>query len=162
MISRHNDTDVPYTAQQMYALVADIETYPDFLPWCAALRVVSRDLTEGAGTISADMVVAYKVFRERFRSNVMLDPINNIINAHYTDGPFETLRTEWRFTDKETGGSTIDFYIEFQFKNVLLQSTARMVFEKAFARMSEAFVRRAHEIYASRDSRQSSSPLSNN
>lgn len=147
MTSRRSKSNVPFTARQMYDLVANIEAYPEFIPWCAALRVVSKDVNEGKGTMLADMVVAYKVFREKFRSKVFLEPERNHIHAHYTDGPFETLQTEWRFADLPEGGSTIDFFIEFHFRNVLLQSTARIVFEKAFARMTDAFVDRAHEIY---------------
>lgn len=147
MTSRKTTTDVPFSARQMYDLVADIEKYPDFLPWCLALRVVDRDLDEGAGTLNADMVVAYKVFREKFRSKVTLDPAGHAIDAHYTEGPFSALRTRWRFADYAEGGSNIDFFIEFRFRNALLHTTALLVFEKAFARMTDAFVARAFEIY---------------
>ncbi len=147
MTSRRTTTDVPFSAQQMFNLVADVEKYPDFLPWCVALRVVDRDMQNDAGTLRADMVVAYKVFRERFRSKVTLDPESHSIDAHYTEGPFSALRTRWRFADYAEGGSNIDFYIEFRFRSVLLHTTATMVFEKAFARMTDAFVARAFEIY---------------
>jgi coenzyme Q-binding protein COQ10 len=150
MTARRTSTDVPFSARQMYELVADVEQYPDFIPWCVALRVVRRDLRNDAGTLLADMVVAYRVFRERFRSKVTLDPAQFAVDAHYTEGPFQTLRTEWRFTEKRDGGSTIDFFIEFQFRSLLLQSTARMVFEQAFARMTDAFVARAYELYGDR------------
>ena len=147
MTSRRTTTDVPFSARQMYDLVADVERYPEFLPWCLALRVVDRKVTDGAGTLLADMIVAYKVFREKFRSKVMLDPASHSIDAHYTDGPFSTLRTRWRFADYAEGGSNIDFFIEFRFRSTLLQTTALMVFEKAFARMTDAFVARAFEMY---------------
>lgn len=148
MISKRSTTQVPYTAAQMYALVADVEAYPNFLPWCKALRVVNRDVTEGeGGALTADMIVAYKVFREQFRSRVMLDEPARTIDAHYTDGPFEVLRTEWRFAELDAGGAHIDFLIEFRFRSSLLQSTAKMVFDKAFSRMTDAFVARAHEVY---------------
>lgn len=147
MTSRRTTTDVPFSAQQMYDLVADVELYPQFLPWCVALRVVDRDIENGAGTLGADMVVAYKVFRERFRSKVTLDPAGHAIDAHYVEGPFSALRTRWRFADYAEGGSNIDFFIEFRFRSVLLHTTAMTVFEKAFARMTDAFVERAFEIY---------------
>lgn len=143
MTARTTQTIVPYTAAQMYALVADVEKYPEFLPWCVALRVIERS---DAG-LTADMVVAYKVFRERFRSKVVLDPKNNRIEAHYVDGPFRNLENRWRFTDRAEGGSVIDFEIAFEFKNFLLQATAQAVFDKAFSRMSDAFVKRADEVY---------------
>ena len=143
MTARHTQTEVPYTAREMYDLVADVERYPQFLPWCAALRVIER--RENA--LTADMVVAYKVFRERFRSTVTLDPDALRIEAAYVDGPFRNLENRWRFTDKPEGGSVIDFEIAFEFKNFLLQATAQAVFDKAFARMSDAFVKRAEDVY---------------
>ncbi len=129
----------------MFALVADVERYPEFLPWCVGLRIIEED--KSAGTLTADMIVAYKVFRERFRSRVRLDAENKRIEAAYVDGPFRNLENRWRFTDKPEGGSVIDFEIAFEFKNFLLQATAQAVFDKAFSRMSEAFVKRAEEVY---------------
>ncbi len=129
----------------MFALVADVERYPEFLPWCVGLRIIEEN--QKAGTLTADMIVAYKVFRERFRSRVRLDPENRRIEAAYVDGPFRNLENRWRFTDKPEGGSVIDFEIAFEFKNFLLQATAQAVFDKAFSRMSEAFVKRADEVY---------------
>ena len=145
MTARKTTTEVPYTAAQMYDLVADVERYPEFLPWCAALRVVERD--EAQGTLVADMVVAYHVFRERFRSKVRLDRANNRIDAAYVNGPFRNLENRWRFIARPEGGSVIEFEIAFEFKNFLLQATAQAVFDRAFARMSDAFVKRAEDVY---------------
>lgn len=147
MTARKTTTDVPYTAEQMFDLVADVKRYPEFLPWCNALRIVKSDVADGQGTMTADMVVAYKVFRERFRSQVSLNRSDKEIEAAYLDGPFRNLENHWRFEDKPEGGSRIHFEIDFEFKNFLLQATAQAVFDKAFSRMSEAFVERAHEVY---------------
>jgi coenzyme Q-binding protein COQ10 len=144
--ARRTTAEVPYAASEMFALVADVERYPDFIPWCVALRVVER----GEGTLLADMVVAYKVFRERFRSRVTLDPEGARITATYVDGPFRSLRNEWSFRDRAGGGSTIDFLIDFEFRNFILQATAQQVFDKAFARMADAFVARAKTVYGIR------------
>ena len=133
----------------MFDLVADVERYPEFLPWCVALRVVGRDGDENTGVLLADMIVAYKVFREQFRSEVRLNRPENKIDAHYIDGPFRNLETHWQFTDLPTGGSRIDFEISFMFRNVVMHTTALMVFEKAFSRMSEAFVDRAKALHTS-------------
>lgn len=146
MTARRTTTGVPYTAAEMFALVADVERYPEFIPWCVALRVVER----GEGTLFADMVVAYKVFRERFRSRVTLDPGAGRITAEYVDGPFRTLKNEWSFADLPEGGSTIDFLIDFEFRNFILQATAQTVFDKAFAKMADAFVARAKAVYGER------------
>lgn len=147
MTARRTTTEVPYSAAEMFALVADVERYPDFIPWCVALRVAER----GEGTLLADMVVAYKVFRERFRSRVTLDRDARRITATYVDGPFRTLRNDWSFRDREGGGSTIDFLIDFEFRNFILQATAQQVFDKAFARMADAFVARAKAVYGERE-----------
>lgn len=146
MTARRTTTEVPYSAAEMFALVADVERYPEFIPWCVALRVVER----GEGTLLADMVVAYKVFRERFRSRVRLDPAAGRITAEYVDGPFRTLKNDWAFADRPGGGSTIDFLIDFEFRNFILQATAQTVFDKAFAKMADAFVARAKTVYGDR------------
>jgi len=131
----------------MFDLVADVDQYPAFLPWCVALRVIKKDIADGQGTLTADMIVAYKVFREKFRSQVTLDRAHYAIDVSYQDGPFKNLENRWRFIDQPDGGSVIDFEIIFEFKNFLLQAAAQAVFDKAFSRMSDAFVARADEIY---------------
>ena len=151
MTSHKAEADVPYTAQQMYALVADVERYPEFLPWCLALRIVDKSLNEAGGTLTADMLVAYKVFREKFRTKVTLDSAACAIDTFYIDGPFRRLENKWRFNDRPEGGSHVVFEIDFEFSNRLLQATARAVFEKAFLRMSDAFVARAGVIYGAQE-----------
>jgi len=131
----------------MFELVADIEQYPSFLPWCVALRVVRRDVVNGADQMLADMVVAYKVFRERFRSEVTLHPERGEIDATYVDGPFERLITNWRFVDRAEGGCDIHFLIDFEFRGFILQTAAATVFEKAFMKMTDAFKERAETVY---------------
>ncbi|MEM8772827.1 MAG: type II toxin-antitoxin system RatA family toxin [Pseudomonadota bacterium] len=152
MTSRRTKTEAPFSAEQMFDLVADIEAYPEFIPWCAGLRIVDDNVENGRGSLLADMIVAYKVFRERFRSKVTVNKEEGAIDAHYTDGPFERLCTTWRFEEKPDGGSIIHFFIDFKFKNFLLQSTARTVFEKAFMKMTDAFIERAHALYGERAS----------
>ena len=148
----HQETrEVPYTAQQMFNLVADIEKYPDFIPWCQALRVRSDKRVEGVGEVTADMVVRYKLFLEQFRSLVFVDPRNNLISADYLQGPIKKLHNRWKFQDMPDGGSQIDFYIDFEFRNRLLQRIAEEVFDRAFAKMSDAFINRAHAIYPAPD-----------
>ncbi len=147
MTVKRTQTEVPYTANEMFDLVADVERYPEFLPWCTALRIVEKGVCDGDGELVADMIVAYKVFRERFRSRVSLHQGEGRIEATYVDGPFRNLQNRWHFVDKPDGGSIIDFEIAFEFKNVLLQATAHAVFDKAFARMAEAFVKRAKAVY---------------
>lgn len=131
----------------MFDLVADVERYPEFLPWCAALRVLERGAADRKETLTADMIVAYKVFRERFRSRVAFDRAAGTIDVEYIDGPFRSLQNHWRFSDLPEGGSVVDFQIVFEFRNFLLQATAQGVFEKVFSRMSAAFIARADDVY---------------
>lgn len=147
MTERRTTTEVPYSAAQMFDLVADIERYPEFLPWCVALRTIKHEGDAAKGALTAEMVVAYKVFRERFKSRVLLDRAAGAVDVDYMDGPFRSLQNRWRFTDRPEGGSLIHFEIAFEFSNFILQATARNVFDKAFSRMSEAFVTRADDIY---------------
>jgi len=145
--ARRTSAAVPFTAEQMFSLVADVERYPEFLPWCAGLRIVSRRADDSCEIVTADMIVAYKVFREQFRSLVRLDRDRLRIEVDYVDGPFRSLKNEWAFQDRSEGGSIVDFAIEFEFRSFLLQHAAHSVFEKAFLRMSEAFVERANAVY---------------
>jgi len=131
----------------MFSLVADVERYPEFLPWCVALRIVDRRIEDDVEFLTCDMVVAYKVFREKFRSLVRLNSKARAIDVDYVNGPFRSLRNDWGFSDLPNGGSKVDFSIAFEFRSLVLQATAQAVFEKAFLKMSEAFVERARTVY---------------
>jgi coenzyme Q-binding protein COQ10 len=127
----------------MYRVVADIEHYPQFLPWVAALRVLSRE----ENTLIAEMAVGYGPFRERYASRVTLDPVAHAIDVVEIKGPFRRLENHWRFTpeapDSGGEGCRIDFSIAFEFSNPLLQAAAGKAFEKVLLTMTDAFVARA-------------------
>jgi coenzyme Q-binding protein COQ10 len=127
----------------MYRIVSDIERYPLFLPWVAALRILSRDET----ALLAEMAVGYGPFRERYTSRVTLDPAARCVDAVAIKGPFRQLENHWRFTP-ENGGCRIDFAIQFEFVNPLLQAAASNAFEKILLKMTDAFVARAAELEA--------------
>lgn len=146
MTARRTKTWVSHRAEQMFALVADVERYPEFLPYCVALRVLSREREASCDTLTAEMIVAYGAFRERFRSRVRLDRAGLMIEATYLDGPFRKLRNLWRFQGVGEG-SEVDFTIEFELRSFFLQAAAATVFDGAFGRMSDAFITRADEIY---------------
>jgi len=143
----HHETRVlPHTADQMYALVADVASYPKFLPWTAAARIRSRK-TEGDKEIMlADLVVSFKVFRETFGSRVTLWPDARQIDTAYIDGPFRHMESTWKFKDVE-GGVEVSFHVDFEFKNRLLQGAAGMFFNEAMQRIVRAFERRANELH---------------
>lgn len=139
---------MPYSAQQMYDLVADVKAYPEFLPWCAAARV--RNVTDHADhqIIDADLVISFKLFRERFGSKVTLWPDKTRIDVAYLDGPFRYLNNHWKFTDLDDGTCEADFFVDFAFKSSLLQTVIGAVFNEAMLRIVRAFEARAAELYA--------------
>lgn len=159
MPQAHDTRIVPHDAAQMFDLVADIRRYPEFLPWCKALRVRSEEIDErGRGLVVADMVARFKGFEERFTSRVTLDKPGLAIDVAYVDGPFKRLVNAWRFQPLESGGSQVDFDIDFEFRSRMLQLLAKSMLEKALLKLSSAFVERADALYAVTCSGASSRP----
>jgi coenzyme Q-binding protein COQ10 len=130
----------------MYDLVADVANYPKFLPWTAAARIRSREPEGDHEVMLADLVISFKVFRERFGSKVTLYPQDLKIDTEYLDGPFHHMVSKWSFKDVE-GGCDVGFFVDFEFKNRLLQGAAGMFFYEAMQRIVRAFERRAAELY---------------
>jgi coenzyme Q-binding protein COQ10 len=133
---------LPYRPDQMFALVADIERYPEFLPWCVGARIRRRE----GDTVHADLVIGFKMFRERFTSKVVLSAPGRI-DVEYAEGPFRYLRNHWAFTPTEEG-CEVDFYVDFEFRNLVLQKVIGVVFTEAVKRMVAAFESRARQLYA--------------
>lgn len=145
---RHSETRVlPYTAAQMYDLVADVASYPQFLPWCSAARIRSRTPEGEVEVMLADLVISFKVFREKFGSRVTLKPVQNSIDTEYLDGPFKYLKSTWDFKDVE-GGCEVAFFVDFEFKNAILQGVIGVVFNEAMNRIVRAFEARAEDLYS--------------
>ena len=141
---------VPFSAGQMFAVVADVERYPQFLPLCEKLEVTSRAPAEGARgatVISATMTVGYKSIREAFTTRVTLDQAANEIRVQNLDGLFRHLENRWRFVDAP-GGSDIDFFIDYEFRSSLLGLVMGAAFDHAVRRYSAAFEARARALYA--------------
>jgi len=147
MVQREQSHIVPFTAEQMFDLVADVERYPDFVPYCTGLRVLRRKGPPDTAEITAQMIVQYKIFREQFKCRVNLDRDEKVIRVSYMEGPIRKLDNLWRFTDLEGNKSRVDFFIDFEFKSFVLQQLTNRVFDKAFMYMSDAFVERANEVY---------------
>ena len=145
---RHQETrEMPYSAQQMYDLVADVARYPEFLPWTAAARIRSREAQGAQEVMLADLVISFKVFRERFGSRVVLTPAAHKIETTYLDGPFRHMLSTWAFRDVSDWTCEVDFLVDFEFKNALLQGVIGVVFNDAMQRVVRAFERRAAELY---------------
>ncbi len=133
---------LPYTREQLFDLVADVGAYPEFLPWCVGARV--RENSDEL--IVADLVIGYKMFRERFTSKVTLDRPGRV-DVEYTDGPFRYLNNHWVFFEEDGGKCAIDFYVDFEFRSRLMQKLIGAVFNEAVKRMVHAFEQRAHALY---------------
>jgi coenzyme Q-binding protein COQ10 len=140
---------VRHAPQKMFALVADVEKYPMFLPLCEALTVRSRRERDGITVLVADMSVGYKAIRETFTSQVVLRPNENTIEAKYLDGPFRYLTNRWHFTPAGDGGTDVHFFIDYEFKNRILGAMMGAMFDRAFRMFSEAFEKRADVVYGS-------------
>lgn len=132
---------LPYSATQLFDLVLDIEKYPEFLPWCLGARVNSR----GARDLEADVLVGYKMFREKFSSRVHFTRAHDI-EVEYLKGPMRHLHNAWIFTDVK-GGCRVEFEVDFTLQSRLLEGFVTQFFDKALARMIDAFEARAQEIY---------------
>jgi len=130
-----------YTPEQLFALVADIERYPEFLPWCLAARIKERR----ADLIVADLIIGFRIFRERFTSRVALDGPRRI-DVTYAEGPFRRLSNHWVF-EQAPGGCRIDFYVDFEFKSRVMQKVIEVLFSEAVRRMVGAFEKRAQHLY---------------
>ena len=133
---------VPYRPDQMFDLVADVDRYPEFLPWCVGSRI--RERTEEV--IMADLIIGYKMIRERFTSRVETQRSENRIGVSYADGPFRYLNNTWEFKPHEDG-CLVDFYVDFEFKNRMLQRIMGLFLNEAVRRMVVAFENRADALY---------------
>lgn len=141
---------LPFTPDQLFDMVADIEKYPEFLPWCVATRIRGKDQGEGGEEILiADMVIGFKVFREKFGTKVICNksapPAR--IDVSYFDGPFKYLNNHWIFAPHEEGQCEIDFFVDFEFKSRIFQAAIGAVFNEAVRHMISAFEKRAARLY---------------
>lgn len=140
---------VPFTSRQMFDLVADVERYPEFLPFCDALVVKQRDRDGDKDSLIADMSVGYMAIRETFTTRVTFDPAQLAVQAQGTDesrGPFRHLENRWQFR-AAPGGCDVDFFIAYAFKSMMLQMLVGALFDRAFRRYTLAFEERARAIY---------------
>jgi coenzyme Q-binding protein COQ10 len=140
---------MPYNPEQLYKLVAEVDRYPEFLPWCIAARLKSRE-----GDLAIwDLVIGFRMIRERFTSRVTMSPGGNgaspRIDVAYADGPFRYLNNHWIFDRQPDGTTVIDFFVDFEFRSKLLQSIMGVLFNEAVKRMVAAFEARAKQLYGS-------------
>lgn len=134
--------NLPYTPEQLYKLVAEVEKYPEFLPWCMRADIKGRD----GHIFYADLVIGYKMIREKFGSKVTLEEPDRV-RVEYLSGPMKYLSNEWKFIREPDGSCTIDFYVDFEFKNKILQNLMGVFFNDIVRRMVGAFEDRANVLY---------------
>lgn len=136
---------LPYSASQMFDLVMDVEKYPHFLPWCLAAKIVNHLDKQH---FEADLVISFKGFSEKYSSDVKASQLVDkfSIDVVAIDGPFKNLANRWQFRDI-SGGCEIEFFIDFEFKSIILGKIIGAVFEKATNKMIDAFENRAKQIY---------------
>jgi coenzyme Q-binding protein COQ10 len=140
----HTETRVlPHTPDQMFDLVADVASYPEFLPWCVGARIRENR----PDMVLADLMIGFKMVREKFTSKVLLDRARRRIDVEYIDGPFKHLKNHWIFSDAPNGQCRIDFYLEFEFSSIVLQKLIGVLFHEAVRRMVGAFEARAKQLY---------------
>jgi coenzyme Q-binding protein COQ10 len=141
---------VPFTARQMFDLVADVEKYPLFLPMCERLVVRKRERAGDKEALIADMTVGYRAIRETFTSRVTLDPASLTVHAgsvpEYASGPFRRVENRWTFV-AAPGGCDVGFHISYDFKSLILQALVGGLFDRVFRRYTQAFEERARVVY---------------
>jgi coenzyme Q-binding protein COQ10 len=133
---------LPYAQEQMFDLVADVERYPEFLPWCMAVRVLERN----GDVVISSMEVGFTVFRESFTTRVTLSPPGRI-DVAYFEGPFKYLNNHWGFEPDAGGGCRVDFFVDFEFRSRLFGKVIGVVFNEAVQLMVSAFEKRARSLY---------------
>ncbi len=132
---------LPYTPEQVFDLVADIERYPEFLPWCVGARIRERR----DNVILGDLLIGWRMVREKFTSRVTLNRPDRV-DVEYAQGPFKYLKNHWVF-ERQPGGCLVDFYVDFEFRSRMLQGVIATLFNEAVKRMVSAFEKRAKELY---------------
>lgn len=137
---------IPFTPDQMFDLVADVESYPQFVPLCERLAITKREGTPERTVLTARMDVGYKAIRESLTTRVVLEPGKKRILVEYLDGPFRHLENRWSFQEAP-GGCEVDFYITYEFRSFMLAMLMGALFDSAFRKFTRAFEERARKIY---------------
>lgn len=133
---------MPYSNSQMYAIVNAVEEYPDFLPWCAASKV----LTQSKTSMEASILMKKGKLNHSFSTRNMLTE-NEIIHMQLIDGPFKSLSGDWKFTPLSEQASKIELHLNFEFSNRIIGMLIGPVFTQIADSLVDAFCQRAHQIY---------------
>jgi coenzyme Q-binding protein COQ10 len=151
-VPTHRETrQLPFPKEHLFDVVADVDSYPEFLPWCVAARIKSREATTNSDDqqveiLTADLAIRFQMFREKFASRAILNRPDMNIKVEYLDGPFHHLENDWVFRD-HPNGCEVDFFIDFSFRSIMLENLISGMFQEAVLRMVRAFEERARELY---------------
>lgn len=146
----HVSRILPFTPVQLFALVGDVESYPQFVPWITSMRTWNkRALGEGVDSLDAEAGVGFSFLKERFATRVHRDGANRQIDVNLLSGPFRKLTNRWRFLE-DPAGTRIEFDIDFQFKSRLLEGLLAANFHHAVERLMGCFEDRARALYGAR------------
>lgn len=138
---------VPHAPEDVFALVADVRDYPSFIKWIQSMRVISQRVEDGVGDLTAEAMVGYKVFRERFTTRVALDKPNLAIDVAFVSGPFDALENRWRFHPLPDGSTEVEFFIRYEMTNFILRAVLAANFDRAAEKIFDAFAARARARY---------------
>ena len=147
MPKQEENKTVSYTKDQMFDLVADIDRYDEFLPWCNNSKIISSSTEGDKQIIIADLEIGYDQFVYTYRSEVKLHKDKTEINVRNLDGPFKYLENNWKFNTLSEHECEIQFNIDFELNISLLDMLMKKFFDLAFQKMVDAFISRANEIY---------------
>lgn len=145
MLSRRESRILPYTAEHLYAVTADVERYPDFLPWCRALRVLAREPAGETEILTAEMTVGFGAIVGAYVSRVTLSPTARTIVVTQARGPFRRLDSRWAFTPV-AAGTRVDFSIALEMRNPFFQGALATAFETVLRQQAAAFAKRAEAL----------------
>ena len=147
MPKQNEEKIVSFSKEQMFDLVADIDKYSEFLPWCNKSTIIKYEVNEETSTAVADLEIGYGQFTYTYRSNVIMDNNKNYIKVNYLEGPFNYLENEWKFLEISEKSSKIIFSIDFELNIKIFDIFITKFFDKAFQKMVESFHQRAEDIY---------------
>lgn len=148
MTSEHRESlHLSYAPDDLFALVSDVRSYPQFIPLISALRVLREDVSEGIGELDAEARVQFRFVRESFTTRVQLDKPERVIRVAYLSGPFHDLANEWRFVELPDGSTRVDFWIRYRFRNPVLNALMDASRSRAIRYLVERFREEAARRY---------------
>ena len=147
MPKQNEEKIVSFTKDQMFDLVADIDKYSEFLPWCNKSTIINKEVNENNLNAVADLEIGYGQFIYTYRSNIIMDNQKNYIKVNHLEGPFNYLNNEWKFEKISESSSKIIFSIDFELNIKIFDILISRFFDKAFQKMVDSFHKRAEDIY---------------